>query len=161
MTIESSLYSRFQPSLVAEVLSDISLGPNKVAKHMEASHLLHTHIDDMLEHFKLGESGNIRTFLDIRGEYRRGWLRQIGGTQEDAVRVAQQIVSCTEDTPPDGCACHLCGEAIELDPAVVVNGFNGHRACVVDWVADLLPTRFDFEATLCPCGCGTDLLGLT
>jgi len=109
----------------------------------------------------LGLGGRIRRLLNIRDELRNGWLRQIGGTEEDALRIAHSVVSCTENTLPDGTVCHICKEPIALEPATVTDSFHAHHTCAVQWVAQILPTRFDPETIGCPCGCGTNVLSIT
>ena len=161
MPVQSSLYVRlkFIP-LVAEMISDLSLGPQEVKKHKEASLSLQSYINNLLDSFELGLGGPIKRLLMIRNELRNGWLRQIGGTEEDALRIACNVVSCTENTLPDGAACHICKESIGLEPATVVDSFHAHHTCAVQWVAQVLPTRFDPETAACPCGCGTSVLSI-
>mgnify|MGYP000050064587 CR=1 FL=1 len=161
MPVYSSLYARLMPiPLVAEIISDLSLGPQKVNKHKEVSLSLQSYINNLLDSFELGLGEYIRMFLHIRDELRNGWLRQIGGTEEDALRIAHSLVSCTENTLPDGAVCHICKEPIVLEPATAVDSFHAHHTCAVQWVAQLLPTRFDPETIGCPCGCGANVLSI-
>lgn len=165
MPMQTGLYTRLYPAaLVAEIVAEKITEPRKVEQHREASESLQRKINVLLEPIMQGsiaDSRELRMYLGVREEMRSEWLKLVGGTREAASQVVQRLrYPCDLDTIPDGAICHFCENNISLeetDDQVVWSGFSAHKQCMSHYIVDILPTSYQENCTLCPCGCGTDL----
>lgn len=128
---------------------------------MHASFCLQQHINTHLDRLWSGAPLDTRVakmLLNAREELRSDWLSLVGGTEQAAAQIAERVISHDSyDTVPDGAVCHLCQDSLGADEVVASGTFYAHRNCVIEHVAEILPTPHQEGSTLCPCGCKTDL----